>query len=166
MLRDSDSTGLLRHAATRQQQGRKPRIRVVQLQFRPPVNIERSTVHDVLVVVVDGGSDDPSLEIARDHADLAFRAPRGRGVQMNAGAAACLADALLFLHADSRLPENAGALVAQALRGPRHWGRFDVHIHSPRAALRLVERTMNLRSRLTGIATGDQMQWAAFPIFR
>lgn len=117
------------------------------------------------VVVVDGGSDDESLEIARDHADLAFRAPRGRGAQMNAGAAACPADILLFLHADTRLPEHADALVAHALSGPRGWGRFDVRIDSLRAALRVVEHAMNLRSRLTGIATGDQALFLRHDLF-
>ncbi len=117
------------------------------------------------VIVVDGGSDDESLQIGRDHADLAFRAPRGRGSQMNAGAAACPADVLLFLHGDSRLPEHADALVARALRGPRGWGRFDVRIDSPRAALRLVERAMNLRSRWTGIATGDQTLFVRHDLF-
>jgi rSAM/selenodomain-associated transferase 2 len=116
------------------------------------------------VVVVDGGSEDQSLEIARKHSDLAFRAPRGRGAQMNAGAAACPANVLLFLHADSRLPPHADALVARALNGAS-WGRFDVRIDSPRAALRLVERTMNLRSRWTGIATGDQALFIGHDLF-
>jgi len=108
------------------------------------------------VVVVDGGSHDDSLAIAREHADLALLAPRGRAVQMNAGAAACPAPVLLFLHADTVLPAQADQLVADACRRSIAWGRFDVHIDSDRPLLHWVARLMNLRSRLTGIATGDQ----------
>ena len=108
------------------------------------------------VVVVDGGSSDDSLAIARDLADIAFIAPQGRARQMNAGAAACSAELLLFLHADTRLPHNADTLVRRATLGRTHWGRFDVTIDSPRPVMRIVEGLMNLRSRWTGIATGDQ----------
>ncbi len=118
------------------------------------------------LVVVDGGSRDETLEIARAHADLAFIAPRGRAAQMNAGAAACPAEMLLFLHADTRLPDGADALIARAARGPFSWGRFDARIDSDRAALRIVERMMNLRSRLTGIATGDQAMFVRNDLFR
>jgi len=118
------------------------------------------------VVVVDGGSQDGTLAIARDHADLAFRAPRGRGAQMNAGAAACPADVLLFLHADTQLPDKADLAVARAMRGRCAWGRFDVHIDSQRPALRIVEASMNLRSRWSGIATGDQALFVQHDLFR
>lgn len=118
------------------------------------------------LVVVDGGSQDDSLAIARAHADLAFVAPRGRAAQMNAGAAACPADRLLFVHADTRLPDDADALVARAVDGPSAWGRFDVRIDSRRAALRLVGRAINLRSRFTGIATGDQCMFVRHDLFR
>lgn len=110
----------------------------------------------VRVVVVDGGSSDDSLAIARGLADLAFTAPQGRARQMNAGAAACSGELLLFLHADTLLPHDADALVRCAMQGERDWGRFDVAIDSPRPVMRVVEALMNLRSRWTGIATGDQ----------
>lgn len=118
------------------------------------------------VVVVDGGSQDDTLEIARQHADLALLAPRGRAAQMNAGAAACPADVLLFLHADTVLPEHADVLVRRATLGPFFWGRFDVRIDSPRPLLRVVSTMMNLRSRWTGIATGDQALFARHDLFR
>jgi len=130
------------------------------------LELEQFRVRGAHLVVVDGGSDDASLQIARAHADLAFVAPRGRAAQMNAGAAACPADMLLFVHADTRLPADADALVARALRGPFGWGRFDVRIDSRRPALRLVERAMNLRSRVTGIATGDQSIFVRHDLFR
>ena len=108
------------------------------------------------VVVVDGGSSDGSLATAAGLADLAFVAPRGRARQMNAGASACTADLLLFLHADTRLPHDADALVQRATSAGRDWGRFDVAIDSPRPLMRIVAAMMNRRSRWTGIATGDQ----------
>jgi len=111
------------------------------------------------VVVVDGGSTDDTVARAAPLADLACVAPRGRAVQMNTGAAhAGAGDALLFLHADTRLPEGALAAVRQALGGPSgvSWGRFDVRIEGRSALLPVVAALMNLRSRLTGIATGDQ----------
>ena len=118
------------------------------------------------LVVVDGGSADDTLAVARAHADLALLAPRGRAAQMNAGAAACPADLLLFLHADTALPENADALARRATLGPFAWGRFDVRIDSARPLLRMVEGMMNLRSRWTGIATGDQAMFVIFPSAR
>lgn len=110
----------------------------------------------VRLVIVDGGSSDASVEIARELADIVFQAPRGRASQMNAGAAACRSDALLFLHADTELPEDGDQLVLDALAHGAHWGRFDVRIDDPRATFRFVESLMNVRSRFSGIATGDQ----------
>ena len=110
------------------------------------------------VIVVDGGSRDGTPALAAPLADLVVTAPRGRAAQMNAGAAAARGTVLLFLHADTRLPEGADALIAQALREGRGpvWGRFDVRIDGRSRGLRMVGTMMNLRSRLTGIATGDQ----------
>lgn len=110
----------------------------------------------VEVIVVDGGSTDATRELAAPLADLVLGAPRGRASQMNAGAAAAQGDILLFLHADSVLPPDAPALVGAALAGGRVWGRFDVTIEGADAMLALVALLMNARSRLTGIATGDQ----------
>ena len=108
------------------------------------------------LVVVDGGSTDNTWAIASALADQVLLAPLGRASQMNAGARDATADALLFLHADTQLPDGADLLIAHALRAGQHWGRFDVLIDGTPAALRMVARLMNLRSRLTGIATGDQ----------
>lgn len=109
------------------------------------------------VIVVDGGSDDGTLEAAQTLADRAFVAPRGRAAQMNAGAAAAMRDVLLFLHADTRLPPDADELVLAGLSQSRRvWGRFDVRIAGALPILRMVATLMNVRSRWTGIATGDQ----------
>jgi rSAM/selenodomain-associated transferase 2 len=109
------------------------------------------------VIVVDGGSHDGSAEAARPLADTVLESPRGRALQMNAGARVASGDVLLFLHADTRLPLHADLLIGAALaRSDRVWGRFDVRLSGDRSVLRIVECLMNQRSRLTGIATGDQ----------
>jgi rSAM/selenodomain-associated transferase 2 len=113
----------------------------------------RARGHEVLVA--DGGSEDATRELAAAHADRVIAAPRGRARQMNAGAAAAGGEALLFLHADTRLPANADDLVSRALEKNR-WGRFDVAIEGRSRLLPVIAFFMNLRSRLSGIATGDQ----------
>jgi rSAM/selenodomain-associated transferase 2 len=109
----------------------------------------------VEVVVVDGGSTDDTLAAAAPLADRCLAAERGRALQMNAGAAEARGELLLFLHADTLLPPDADLRVEAALRNAG-WGRFDVRLDGRGAVLRAVEIGMNLRSRLTGIATGDQ----------
>ena len=119
----------------------------------------RSRGHDV--IVVDGGSGDGTPELARPLADRVIAAPRGRASQMNAGAAEARGDIVLFLHADTLLPENADRLVLQGLATTRLlWGRFDVHIAGRHPLLPVVAWLMNLRSRMTSVATGDQAMFA------
>lgn len=112
------------------------------------------------VIVVDGGSRDDTLTRAAPLADRAIVAARGRALQMNAGARtpeAGDADVLLFLHADTQLPDDADRHVFRALSNSRSvWGRFDVTIDGRSPWLPLVAFMMNWRSRLTGICTGDQ----------
>jgi rSAM/selenodomain-associated transferase 2 len=109
------------------------------------------------VIVVDGGSADGTADLAAPLADRVVSSAPGRAVQQNAGAAAALGGILLFLHADTVLPEAADALVLDGLRrSGRGWGRFDVRLTGRQPLLRVVERMIGLRSRLTGIATGDQ----------
>ena len=110
------------------------------------------------LVVVDGGSMDESWARAQPWVDRLISSPPGRAQQMNTGAADTAfsqADALLFLHADTQLPPDALAAIGQALR-ERHWGRFDVQLDAPGWRFRMIETMMNGRSRLSGIATGDQ----------
>jgi rSAM/selenodomain-associated transferase 2 len=108
------------------------------------------------VVVVDGGSTDGTPRLAAPLADRVLAAPRGRALQMNAGAASARAPVLLFLHADTALPERWVEAVGGALAAGARWGRFDVEIVGEPLALRVVAALMNLRSRVSGIATGDQ----------
>ncbi len=108
------------------------------------------------VIVVDGGSDDPTAAIAAPRAYQVITAERGRAHQMNAGARLSSGDVLWFLHADSRVPPDAAAAVIEACATGCAWGRFDVRLSGHQVLLRIAERLMNLRSCLTGIATGDQ----------
>lgn len=120
-----------------------------------PLQPLRARGHEV--VVVDGGSADGTPELARPLADCVVRSARGRAMQQNAGAAVAAGGILLFLHADTLLPEGADARVLDGLRqSGRGWGRFDVRLSGAHPMLRVVERMIGLRSRLTGIATGDQ----------
>ena len=116
------------------------------------------------VIVVDGGSADATASIASRFADQVVQATRGRARQMNAGAAVAGGHALLFLHADTRLPEGALRLVLEAL-ARRGWGRFDVRIEGRSPWLSVVAFFMNWRSRLTGIATGDQAIFVRREVF-
>jgi len=111
----------------------------------------------VEVIVVDGGSRDRTMELARPLADRMIAAPRGRGAQMNAGAAIATGDVLLFLHADTRLPPDVDGLLLEAMRDSTwQWGRFDTRIEGGNPLLAMVAGFMNWRSLITGIATGDQ----------
>lgn len=112
--------------------------------------------HGHELIVVDGGSDDETVAVARPLADRTMSAAKCRAQQMNAGAAVATGDVLLFLHADSQLPADAITAMETALRAGARWGRFDVSIDGRPAILKLVAWMMNARSRLTGIATGDQ----------
>jgi rSAM/selenodomain-associated transferase 2 len=110
----------------------------------------------VEIVVVDGGSRDGTPALAAPLADGVVTSERGRARQMNAGAAATRAEVLLFLHADTRLPADADRRVLDAVQRGAAWGRFDVRIDGRSRWLPVVAALMNIRSRLTGIATGDQ----------
>ncbi|HSF22053.1 MAG TPA: TIGR04283 family arsenosugar biosynthesis glycosyltransferase [Burkholderiales bacterium] len=118
------------------------------------------------IIVVDGGSSDGTVERAAPLADRVIDAPRGRASQMNAGAARARGEIMLFLHADTLLPESADALIVDGLkRSRRGWGRFDVVISGGSPLLRVVAQLMNVRSRLTGIATGDQAIFVTRSLF-
>jgi rSAM/selenodomain-associated transferase 2 len=125
----------------------------------------RSRGHEVLVV--DGGSADGTAGLAQPLCDRLLVTSPGRALQMNAGAREAGGEVLLFLHADTALPPDAAEIVAQSMK--HHvWGRFDVEIEGRHPMLKFIAWSMNLRSRLTGIATGDQAIFVrrdAFPGF-
>ncbi|UVW30046.1 TIGR04283 family arsenosugar biosynthesis glycosyltransferase [Massilia sp. H6] len=115
----------------------------------------------VEVIVADGGSSDATAVLAAPLADQVLASARGRALQMQAGARAARGAVLLFLHADTLLPENADRLILDGLAPGAHvWGRFDVRISGRAPMLRVVGAFINLRSRLSGIATGDQAMFA------
>lgn len=107
------------------------------------------------IIVVDGGSQDGTLDCIAGLADLAVQSCAGRGPQMNAGAERARGEIFWFLHADTHPADDAPEQIARVIE-QRGWGRFDVRLSGRGAMLRIVERLMNLRSCLTGIATGDQ----------
>jgi rSAM/selenodomain-associated transferase 2 len=118
------------------------------------LQVFRGRGHEILVV--DGGSRDSTIAIAQADADRVIEAPKGRAIQLNQGARAASGEVLWFLHADSRIsPESVDAIEAHC-NASRPWGRFDVRLSGGAWVFRVIERMMNLRSCLTGIATGDQ----------
>ena len=111
---------------------------------------------DFELVFVDGGSVDDTVALIKQTGLRVITSPKGRAWQMNAGVAQTTGDVLLFLHADTQLPKDALSKIKSNLTRNICWGRFDVRIAGKPWMLGVVARTMNWRSRLTGIATGDQ----------
>lgn len=140
-------------------------IEAILLRFQPMRG------RQLEIIVIDGGSSDNTVQLAQPLADHVAHSARGRAAQMNTGAQQASGNVLLFLHADTVLPENFSALIlhrlsdAQQTLNRSQWGRFNVTITGSHYLLPVIAWFMNHRSRLTGIATGDQaifMTRAAF----
>jgi len=128
------------------------------------LQVYRDQGHEV--IVVDGGSSDGSGELAAELADAVLSSDSGRGRQMNRGAQAATGDILLFLHSDTRLPVAADQLVLKALAGgDGEWGWFAVRLSNTALPYRIISTFMNLRSRLTFVATGDQTLFISRALF-
>jgi rSAM/selenodomain-associated transferase 2 len=115
------------------------------------------TINDpslVEIALCDGGSVDETLQLAREFPVSVLNAPKGRAHQMNTGAENTHGEWLVFLHTDTRLPSNWMRLIQQC---PAPWGRFDVRLSGHHWFFRIIEKAMNLRSRLTSVSTGDQV---------
>jgi len=108
------------------------------------------------VIVIDGGSNDDTVSITQQYADKVLHSDAGRAIQMNSGIDEAMGDALLFLHADTRLPGDAVSKVINAIEDGYFWGRFNVRLSGKHFMFRIIERMMNMRSCITGVATGDQ----------
>ncbi len=108
------------------------------------------------VIIVDGGSFDNTLAIAHQITDMIIVSKAGRALQMNSGADIASGEVLLFLHADTLLPDDVLQVIADSSQDKDYWGRFDVRLSSNKLVYRVIERLMNLRSCFTSIATGDQ----------
>lgn len=118
------------------------------------------------IIVVDGGSNDGTATLAAAFCDRVITTAKGRAIQLNAGAKRASGTIVCFLHADSSLPPGAVNLMCDALGSPANgWGRFDVRLSGRHPMLRVIERLMNWRSRLTGIATGDQAIFMSRALF-
>lgn len=108
------------------------------------------------VIVIDGGSNDDTVSITQQYADKVLHSDSGRAIQMNSGIDEAQGDALLFLHADTRLPGDAVSKVINAIEDGYFWGHFNVRLSGQHFMFRIIERMMNMRSCITGVATGDQ----------
>lgn len=130
------------------------------------------------LIVVDGGSNDRTCEVVEHGLSSAtlhasrftpprlLTAPAGRATQMNVGAAASAGNILLFLHADTWLPPDAKTAIQAAMSDPACvGGRFDLRFERDARLAWLVGRLINLRSRWTGIATGDQAIFVRRQVF-
>jgi rSAM/selenodomain-associated transferase 2 len=123
------------------------------------------------IIVSDGGSTDPTVPMiqarcARVPAVRLVTAPTGRARQLNEGVKACRSDILLFLHADTELPSQAKTVIESALQDPQIiGGRFDVRFDQPSRWGAVISWFMNRRSRLSGIATGDQAIFVRRQVF-
>lgn len=119
-----------------------------------PLQAWRKVGHEL--ILVDGGSHDETVAIAHPLVDQLLESVPGRAQQMNQGAKAASGEVLLFLHADTHLPPGGDRMISESLTSRYRWGRFDVRLSGPHRMLRVVERMMNWRSCMSGIATGDQ----------
>ncbi|WNF45651.1 TIGR04283 family arsenosugar biosynthesis glycosyltransferase [Pseudomonas sp. SG20056] len=108
------------------------------------------------LILVDGGSSDGTCELALGRVDQLLRTAPGRALQMNAGAASACGEYLWFVHADTRVSVEALESLQRTLSERPLWGRFDVRLSGPGLALRVIGAMISLRSRLSGIASGDQ----------
>lgn len=109
------------------------------------------------VIVVDGGSTDKTISISQAFADKIIKSKAGRAVQMNNGASQASFDILWFVHADTLIPDNVIERIQYYLLNDKNqWGRFNVKLSGSHMLFRIIEKMINLRSCISGIATGDQ----------
>ena len=118
------------------------------------------------VILVDGGSSDNTCGLAENKVDHVLQYEPGRAGQMNHGARIATGDVYVFLHADSLLNSEFDRILDERSVSGNAWGRFDIRLSGEHFMYRCIERLMNVRSRLTAIATGDQAIFTGREIFR
>lgn len=130
---------------------------VNQLQYLRQQGVE--------LIVVDGGSSDNTKSIAEPLVDTLIESKAGRAVQMNAGAEVASGEWLMFLHADTRLPDNTGEILDQLKTTDKGWGFFSINLSGSSWVFRVIEWAITCRSRLTSVATGDQTIFVRREVF-
>jgi rSAM/selenodomain-associated transferase 2 len=147
------------------------------LSFVIPVLNEESIIASLLgslqtyrlrgaeIVLVDGGSSDKTIAMAQPWVDKLVTSKAGRARQMNSGAKVVTRKYLCFLHADTQLPDNAGERLLAFMASDCCWGRFDIRLSGSRWMFVVISTLINWRSRLSGIATGDQAIFMTYQAF-
>ncbi len=150
-----------------------PEVNTVPLSIIVPTLNEQQTIETCLshlqsmrnlgveVIVSDGGSADRTPEVAKSFVDELVCSEPGRARQMNAGAAVANGKYLLFLHADTKMPSD----FSLTSLGKAQWGFFPVKLSGSAWPFRVIETAMNLRSKTTGIGTGDQAMFIRSELF-
>lgn len=117
------------------------------------------------VIVVDGGSEDNTIVLASPLCDHVVQSKKSRAIQMNAGAEKAKGDIFMFLHADTVLPRELPELFFKLQSMEKKWGRFDIRLTGQHFLFRIIEKCISIRSRLTSIATGDQVIFIGKELF-
>lgn len=117
------------------------------------------------LILADGGSTDRTITLASPWVDLIINCPQGRAIQMNQAASHARGDSLIFIHADTFLPENALSIIQSSLSQKKLWGRFNIELVGRSPLLKVIGLLMNYRSKWTGIATGDQVIFVTKALF-
>jgi rSAM/selenodomain-associated transferase 2 len=120
----------------------------------------------VEIIVADGGPGHKTLAVIDDPCVIRVKSLAGRGTQMNSGAAMASGDILVFLHADTRLPQGALNSIRRALAGSVRAGAFSLSIESARWSLAVIAYFANVRSRVERVPYGDQGQFMTADLFR
>jgi rSAM/selenodomain-associated transferase 2 len=128
--------------------------------------LQRQRNNDIELIVADGGSADRTVALARTCANIVVTSAPGRARQMNHGAAVARGDVLLFLHADTHLPDKFVDAIDHGLaEGGHHWGYFDISLSGHQPSFRVIETLINVRTGITGIAGGDQALFVYREVF-